>query len=96
MAPRVARVTWAGKPVGELEELPGGRMRFTYARAWLSRRGGRPISPTLPLRAQLYEARGLHPFLRICSQRDGCWKSPQKTKDRQKRGRVRLAPDHVR
>lgn len=40
MAPRVARVTWAGKPVGELEELPGGRMRFTYARAWLSRRGG--------------------------------------------------------
>jgi len=59
---RVAKVRLDGKPVGRLEELDGDRTRFTYSAEWLSRADAVPISLTMPLRAEPYESRGLHPF----------------------------------
>lgn len=45
--------------VGDLEEIPGGRFRFSYLP------GALPewyVSLTLPVRSEPYESRGLHPF----------------------------------
>lgn len=50
-----------GVPVGRIEELEQGS-RFTYDAAWLARADAVPISLTLPLRAQPYDSRSLHPF----------------------------------
>lgn len=59
---RVAKVRLDGKSVGRLEELDGGRTRFTYSPDWLNRADAVPISVTLPLRREPYESAGLHPF----------------------------------
>jgi serine/threonine-protein kinase HipA len=59
---RVGNVMLAGQPVGRLEELDGGRTRFTYLPDWLSRPNRVPISLTLPLRPEPYDSDGLHPF----------------------------------
>jgi HipA-like protein len=50
-----------GLRVGLLEETPTGS-RFTYDDAWLSAADARPVSLTMPLRAEPYEHDGLHPF----------------------------------
>jgi serine/threonine-protein kinase HipA len=49
------------EPCGRIDELEAG-MRFTYDPAWVAREDAQPISQTLPLRAESYECRGLHPF----------------------------------
>lgn len=45
--------------IGNLEEIPGGRFRFSYLPGvppeWY-------VSLTLPVRSEPYESRGLHPF----------------------------------
>lgn len=46
---------------GVIEETPDG-MVFRYDDAWLRRADAPPISLTLPLRAEPYASRGLHPF----------------------------------
>ncbi len=58
---RVARIRLDGQGVGRLEETADGT-RFTYDAAWLARPEAVPVSLTLPLRPEPYEARGLHPF----------------------------------
>jgi serine/threonine-protein kinase HipA len=58
---RAGRVKLAGEPVGVIEEF-NGSTRFTYAPEWLRRTDAVPVSLTLPLREEPYEARGLHPF----------------------------------
>ena len=60
MSKRVGHVTLAGRPAGILEELDGGKTRFTYLPQWLQRRDGVAISLTLPLRPEPYESEGLH------------------------------------
>jgi serine/threonine-protein kinase HipA len=46
---------------GRLEEAGAG-VRFAYDAAYLVRPGAVPISLTMPLRAEPYEAPSLHPF----------------------------------
>lgn len=60
-AGRRAIVRLDGQPVGSLAEIDGGA-RFVYDEAWLARPDAVPISLTMPLRAEPYDARGLHPF----------------------------------
>jgi serine/threonine-protein kinase HipA len=50
-----------GQLAGVLEETEEGT-RFRYDEGWLSRPDAVPISLTMPLRGQPYEARGLLPF----------------------------------
>ncbi|KYF61282.1 hypothetical protein BE11_17105 [Sorangium cellulosum] len=59
--PRRGMVSVDGTRAGIIEETPGGS-RFTYDRAYLARPDAIPLSPTLPLRPEPYESRGLHPF----------------------------------
>lgn len=59
---RKARVSIDGRPVGKLEELEDGGSRFTYDPEWLRTDGAQPVSLTLPLRADPYISKGLHPF----------------------------------
>lgn len=61
MSGRRGEVRLSGVLAGVLEETATGT-RFTYDAAWLAREGTLPISLTLPLRAEPYESRGLHPF----------------------------------
>lgn len=61
MSARRGIVSLAGARVGVIEETDGST-RFSYDSAWLSSSGALPISLTLPLRAEPYESRGLHPF----------------------------------
>ena len=62
MSGRSARVLVAGELAGRLEELGDGRTRFKYAPQWLQRPKAVPISMTMALRAEPYDAPGLHPF----------------------------------
>lgn len=50
-----------GERVGVLEETETGS-RFTYDAVWLARTGAVPVSLTLPLREEPYEAKGLMTF----------------------------------
>jgi serine/threonine-protein kinase HipA len=59
--PRTGIVSLDGERCGVIEEIEGGS-RFTYDAAWLARPGAFAVSLTLPLRAQAYVSRGLHPF----------------------------------
>jgi HipA-like protein len=59
--PRIGIVRLDGEPVGTIEESEGGT-RFTYDSAWLARADAESISLTLPLRAEPYDSRSLHPF----------------------------------
>ncbi len=61
VAPRRARISLDGLPVGMLEETPTGTL-FQYLEAWVVNPENPPISLTLPLRAAPYEAPGLLPF----------------------------------
>lgn len=54
-------VCLAGRPVGRLEETPLGT-RFFYDPTYLAQTDAVAISLTMPLRAEPYDARGLHPF----------------------------------
>ncbi|WP_437915656.1 HipA N-terminal domain-containing protein [Sorangium sp. So ce302] len=59
--PRRGVVSLDGTRAGVIEEIPGGS-RFIYDRSYLARPGAIPLSPTLPLRPDPYDSRGLHPF----------------------------------
>lgn len=61
MKRRKGQVRLDGEAVGVIEELEGG-VRFTYSSEWLQREDAVPISLTLPLRAEPYISKGLHPF----------------------------------
>lgn len=58
---RRGQVSLDGRPVGVIEETDAGT-RFTYDAAWLARPDAFPISLTMPLRPEPYDARGLLPF----------------------------------
>jgi serine/threonine-protein kinase HipA len=60
--PRRGIVSFDGTPAGFIEETSGGGSRFAYSPTYLSLPAAAPLSPTLPLRPEPYEARGLHPF----------------------------------
>ncbi|HEX5054346.1 MAG TPA: HipA N-terminal domain-containing protein [Planctomycetota bacterium] len=59
---RVAIVRLSGSRCGLLEEMPGGRTRFRYDPAWLADVSARPVSLTMPLRTDPFEAPSLLPF----------------------------------
>jgi serine/threonine-protein kinase HipA len=61
MSKRVGNVKIAGVLVGLIEE-DGDQISFRYTSEWLARRDARPVSFTLPLRAEPYVSKGLHPF----------------------------------
>ena len=58
---RQASVRLDGTPVGVLSETAGGTS-FAYLPGWLAGRANPPVSQTLPLRAEPYDSKGLHPF----------------------------------
>jgi len=59
--PRRGIVQLAGLRCGELVEQETGTL-FCYDAAWLARPDARPVSLTLPLRAEPYDAAGFLPF----------------------------------
>ena len=59
--PRAAIISLDGKRVGGFQEIPHGT-RFTYDAQWLAEPAALPVSVTLPLRAEPYDAPGVHPF----------------------------------
>ena len=62
MTPRRGIVSIEGMRVGVIAERDEGGTTFHYDAAWLSRPDARPVSLTLPLRAEAYGSRGLLPF----------------------------------
>jgi serine/threonine-protein kinase HipA len=58
---RVGAVKLNGQLAGTIEEFDG-QTKFTYSPEWLGRRDAKPVSLTLPLRAEPYVSKGLHPF----------------------------------
>lgn len=64
MSDRRVAVRLDGQFVGWLTEREGGRAgtTFAYDANWLARADAVPISLTMPLRAEPYASRGLHPF----------------------------------
>ena len=58
---RQGQVHLDGTPVGILSETQEGYM-FRYLTEWLAREEAVPVSLTLPLRAEPYTTRYLHPF----------------------------------
>jgi serine/threonine-protein kinase HipA len=61
MSSRIGAVKLDGQLAGTIEEFDG-QTRFTYLPEWLHRQDARPVSLTLPLRAEPYVSKGLHPF----------------------------------
>ena len=61
MTRRSGIVRLDGERVGTLQELEVG-IGFTYDDAWLARADAEPVSLTLPLRAEPYNSRSIHPF----------------------------------
>jgi len=59
---RRAVVRLDGARVGELVEIGDRATHFTYDGAWLERPDAVPVSLTMPLRADPFDASGLHPF----------------------------------
>ncbi len=60
--PRRAIVRLAGRPVGRLfERTLEGDTCFIYDPEYLAAPDARPVAPTMPLRPEPYESRGLHP-----------------------------------
>lgn len=57
-------VRLSGVRCGMLEELPDGGTKFTYDPEHLTRPDARPVSLTMPLRAEPYSASTLLPFFR--------------------------------
>ncbi len=58
---RLAEVRIDGKPVGLIRESDE-RYSFTYLPEWVARENAMPVSLTLPVRAEPYESKYLHPF----------------------------------
>ena len=58
---RMGQVKLSGRLVGTIEEN-GDQIVFTYSPEWLAQSDAVPVSLTLPLRAESYVSRGLHPF----------------------------------
>jgi len=58
---RRGRVLYASHLAGWIEETTDG-MAFRYADEWLASENPQLVSLTLPLRAEPYTAKGLHPF----------------------------------
>lgn len=58
---RKAAVRVDGSRAGLLEERPDGFV-FTYDSAWIAGKSSRPISLTMPLRAEPFLSKTLHPF----------------------------------
>ena len=50
-------VYFHGKLAGVLEQTPEGRIEFSYAEEWIQSENARPISQSLPLRAETFEER---------------------------------------
>ncbi len=61
MTDRRGEVRLDGRRVGSLVETPQGS-RFRYDAEWVADPRAVPVSLTLPLRAEPYDATGLHPF----------------------------------
>ena len=61
MSGRRGIVRLSGVRAGVIEETEGGT-RFRYDKRYLGRPDALAISRTMPLRAEPYESRGLHPF----------------------------------
>lgn len=59
---RTAVVQLSGRRCGVLEQSADGGTRFRYDHEWLARRDARPVSQTMPLRTEPYEASVLLPF----------------------------------
>lgn len=61
MRRRSGIVSLGGQRVGRIEETQDGT-RFTYDPEWLGLPDAVPVSLTMPLAAEPYAWRGLHPF----------------------------------
>lgn len=59
---RRAIVRVDGQRAGTLFEIGEGQTRFVYDDGWLARPDAVPVSVTLPLRAEPYDSKVLHPF----------------------------------
>ncbi len=59
---RFGNVFYADTLAGCIEQHDDGRFRFTYRPEYLARIGARPVSLTLPLRAEPFESQVLFPF----------------------------------
>lgn len=59
---RRGRVFVHGAPAGWVDERDDGTYAFSYDPTYLRRRDATPVSLTMPLRAEPYEARQLMPF----------------------------------
>jgi serine/threonine-protein kinase HipA len=59
---RHSKVTFKNRPAGTLEETDEGLYRFTYDATYIAESGALPISFTLPIRTEPYEASVLFPF----------------------------------
>lgn len=59
---RSATVSLSGRRCGVLSEEADGGTRFTYDVAWLVQMDARPVSLTMPLRAEAYRWKSLLPF----------------------------------
>lgn len=61
MTPRELQVWWDGRLVGTLSQQEG-RLGFVYAAPWLVSATARPLSMSLPLRAEAFDDRAARPF----------------------------------
>ena len=59
---RFGNVFYADALAGCIEQRDDGRFCFTYRPEYLARTGARPVSLTLPLRAEPFESPVLFPF----------------------------------
>lgn len=59
---RFGNVFYADALAGCIEQRDDGRFCFTYRPEYLARPGARPVSLTLPLRAEPFESPVLFPF----------------------------------
>lgn len=63
-----ARVYYNGRPTGILSKIKN-KYTFTYDETYLNKNGSRPVSITLPLRAEPYESENLFPvFINMLSE----------------------------
>ncbi|AGW15031.1 type II toxin-antitoxin system HipA family toxin [Megalodesulfovibrio gigas] len=61
MTPRELQVWWDARLVGTLSQQDG-RLGFVYAAPWLESATARPLSMSLPLRAEIFDDRAARPF----------------------------------
>ncbi|WP_249225755.1 type II toxin-antitoxin system HipA family toxin [Tardiphaga alba] len=62
--PKILHVLMGGIEIGSLEQLASGRLRLTYADAWLADEATQiPLSMSLPLVSQVHEGKTLESYL---------------------------------